>query len=371
METPDILVIGAGIIGCTLARELARVSRKVNVVDRSRAGSAASSAAAGLLSPALATAPAGPLLDLCYESADLYASWADELQQDGAGNVGFRRAGLLEVWTDPAGAARHHATAPDRRRPGRRVEVLSGDDLRRREPALVGDLAGAAFYPDDAQVDPALLSREVARVAELAGVTVRENDPVQRLVCEGDRVTAVVTATRRYQPGLVVLAAGAWTGGLLDPLGLALPTRPVKGQMLLADCRVSPVRTPLHAEETVFVPRPDGTLLVGVTVEEAGFDDRVTLDGLRSILDRACALVPVVGQLAPARSWAGLRPATPDELPYMGLLPALRNLWVCAGHFRKGILLAPLCARLMARSILADRSDERLGPFSPARQLKA
>jgi glycine oxidase len=370
METPDILVIGGGIIGCSLARELARVSPKVNVVDRARAGSAASSAAAGLLSPALATAPAGPLLELCYESADLYASWVDELQQDGAGDVGFRRDGLLEVWPDADAAARHHVTAPDRRRPGRRVEVLAGDELRRREPALVGNLAGAAYYPDDAQVDPALLSRAVARVAELAGVTVRENEPVQRLVCERDRVTAVYTDTRRYVPGLVVLAAGAWSGGLLEPLGLSLPTRPVKGQMLLADCRVSPVRTPLHADETVFVPRPDGTLLLGVTVEEAGFDDRVTLDGLRSILDRACALVPVVGQLAPARSWAGLRPATPDELPYMGPLPPLRNLWVCAGHFRKGILLAPLCARLMARSIVADRPDERLGPFGVTRRVQ-
>ena len=369
METPDVLIIGGGLIGCSLARELARAGRHVVVLERGRAGAAASSAAAGLLSPALATAPAGPLLDLCFESADLYEAWVEGLRQEGGGDVGFRRAGLLEVWTDPAAAERHRADSAGRERPGRRVEVLPAGELRRREPALAGKLVGAAFYPDDAQVDPARLSRAAARVAELAGVVVREGCPVRRLVRDGDRVGAVDTDDTRYAPGVVVVTAGAWSGGLLEPLGLAVPTRPVKGQMLLADCRVSPVRTPLHADEAVFVPRPDGTLLLGVTVEEAGFDDRVTLDGLRTILAGTCALVPAVGGLGLRRAWAGLRPATPDEYPEMGPLPPLRNLWVSTGHFRKGILLAPLCARLLAGSILADHLDERLGPFKPTRRM--
>ncbi len=365
MDTPDVLILGGGIIGCTLARELARAGRRVVVVERGRAGCAASSAAAGLLSPALATAPAGPLLDLCFVSADLYPAWVEELRREGAGDVGFRQAGLLEVWLSPQDEADHHAVAPTRRRPGRRVEVLSAAELRRREPALTDRARGAAFYPDDAQVDPALLSRAAARAAELAGVVLRENEPARRLVCLDGRVVAVHTDGGTYEPGTVVLTAGAWSGGLLEPLGLALPTRPVKGQMLLSDCRVSPVATPMHAGEALLVPRPDGSLLLGVTVEEAGFDDRVTLDGLRTILEGTCALVPAVGRLNPARAWAGLRPATPDERPYMGPVPSLANLWVSAGHFRKGILLAPLCARLLARSVLAGRPEELLLPFAP------
>jgi glycine oxidase len=368
MSTPDVLMIGGGIIGCSLARELARAGRRVCVVEGRTAGSAASSAAAGLLSPALATAPAGPLLDLCYHSADLYPAWVEELRQEGAGDVGFLQAGLLEVWTNAPEREQQHRSLAERSRPGRRVEQLSAAELYQREPALAPGAVGAAWYPDDAQVDPAKLSRAVARAAELAGVTIREGNPVRRLVAAGDRIHAVHTDEGVYHPGVVVLAAGAWSGGLLEPLGLALPTRPVKGQMLLADCRVSPVRVPMHAGEAVLVPRPDGSLLLGVTVEEAGYDDRVTLDGLHSILEGTRALIPAIGRLGVLRAWAGLRPATPDELPYMGRLP-LHNLWVSTGHFRKGILLAPLCARLLAGSILADRADEVLRPFLPTRRL--
>ncbi len=247
--------------------------------------------------------------------------------------------------------------------------MLSRDELRRREPALAEHVVGAALYPDDAQVDAALLSRAVARVAELAGVVIREGCAVRRLVRDGDRLAEVHTDDGCYRPGVVVLAAGAWSGGLLEPVGIHLPTRPVKGQLLLADCRVAPVRTPLHADEALFVPRPGGDLVLGVTVEEAGFDDRVTLDGLRSILERTCALVPAMGGLGWRRAWAGLRPATPDECPYLGPVLPLRNVWVSTGHFRKGILLAPLCARLLAGSILADHLDERLEPFKPIRRM--
>jgi glycine oxidase len=366
METPDILVIGAGIVGCSLARELARANQQVTVVERGLVGAGASSAAAGLLSPSLATVTGGPLLELCRQSADLYESWLEDLRQDGAGDVGFRRPGLLTVWTSADETESEGDSAPATRR---RVELLSEEELRRREPALTGRVLGAAFYPDDAQVDPARLTRAAAQVCERAGVTIRENEPVQRVVREGDRITAIHTTSACYWPGLVVLAAGAWSGGLAETLGLDLPTHPVKGQLLQAECRVSPVRTPLHAGSALFVPQPDGSLVLGVTVEDAGFDERVTLDGVRSILESVGALAPTVGKLSFRRAWAGLRPGTPDGWPYMGPVPPLRNLWVTAGHSRKGILLAPVCAQLMARSILADHVDDDLLPFKPTRRL--
>jgi glycine oxidase len=367
METPDFLVIGGGIIGCSLARELARARRTVVVLERGRIGGAASSAAAGLLAPTLAASPPPALAELCYRSASLYESWLGQLRSDGAGDVGFRRPGIHAVWVDPVEAAEARRHLAEFARPGRRVEWLPGPAMRKLEPALAPEVAGATFYPDDAQVTAALLIRQVARVAELGGAQLHEHEPVVQLVREGDRIDAVQTGTTRYHPGLVVLAAGAWSGDTAAAIGVRLPTRPVKGQLLEVECRRSPVRRPLHVGESLFVPRPDGGLVVGVTVEEAGYDDCVTLDGLRQILHGACDLVPAVGQLPLRRAWAGLRPATPDELPWMGPVPPLRNLWVSTGHYRKGILLAPLCAQLLARSIFADRLDDALTPFRPER----
>jgi glycine oxidase len=369
MEKPDVLVIGAGIIGCSLARELARAGLKVTVVDRGGVGWGASSAAAGLLVPPLDPSGQEPLARLGRCAAALYEGWLDELRQDGAADVGFRRPGLLEVCTDPRRAEQLQRGLAEAGGAGLRAEWLAAEELHGREPGLARGALGAAFFPEVAQVDPARLVRQVARVAERAGVCLREGEAVQLLTREGERITAVETPTGRYQPGVVVLAAGAWSGGIARGLGLELPTRPVKGQLLLADCRAPPVSTPLFAGEALLVPRPEGQLVVGVTVEEAGFDERVTLGGLRQILQGACALAPAVAQLPLGRAWAGLRPATPDGLPYLGPVPPLRNLWVSTGHFRKGVLLAPLCARLLARSILADRLDDELLPFTPARHL--
>jgi len=206
-------------------------------------------------------------------------------------------------------------------------------------------------------------------VAALGGVQFREGETVVRLVPDGDRVAAVVTDTARYQPGQVILAAGCWSGLLGEPLHLHLAVRPVKGQLLRVRSRVPPVRIPVHAGEALLVPRPDGSLLAGVTVEEAGFDERVTVAGLRRILDGVTRLAPGVADLSPGRAWAGLRPATPDGLPYMGPVPPWHNLWVSTGHFRKGILLAPACARLMAQSILGNHLVDELQPFKPTRRL--
>src|SRR5262249_43519033 len=207
METADILVIGAGIVGCSLARELARVTRSVLVVERGGIGAGASSAAAGLLAPALSASPVGPLADLCFESAALYAAWVAELKADGAGDVGYRCPGLLELYD----ASKPPAPVEVAAGRGQRVDRLSPAQLRKLEPALRGEQVAAYFFPEAAQVDAAKVTRQVARVAQLAGVAIRQNEPVHRLVRQGDRVTAVHTATSVYHPGLAILTAGAWS----------------------------------------------------------------------------------------------------------------------------------------------------------------
>jgi glycine oxidase len=367
METPDFLLIGGGIIGCTLARELARQSKKVVVLDSGPAGGGASSAAAGLLPPNFGAQPGDALNELGHQCAARYESWVDELRSEGAGDVGFHRLGLLDVWMDARMEEQQRSWHAQHPRPGSRIELVSGKELYRREPAVVPGLRGATFYADYAQVDPVKLMRGVARVAELAGVAIREHQVIHQLMRQGERLTEVRTDSTSYQPRVVILCAGAYSGQVARQVGFELPVRPVKGQLLLAGCRVSPVRIPLSAGNALFLPRPDGRLTLGVTVEEAGFDTRVTLAGLQSIVNGTAALVPAVTAIPFERAWAGLRPATPDGWPYMGPLPPMRNLWVSTGHYRKGILLAPECARLVARSLLANRVEEPLTPFTPAR----
>jgi glycine oxidase len=367
METPDVLIIGGGIIGCALARELAHAHLQVIVVERGLVGSGASSAAAGLLSPAFGAVPTGPLADLCYQSAAMYETWIEELRLEDCQDVGFRRHGLLEVWRDRREEEQGRRNL-DHLPSGYAAAVLSVDEIRRLEPNLAGATVGGVLYPNDAQVDAARLTQTLARICHLAGATIHENQPVMRVAREGDRITAVHTVSSSYWPGIVVVAAGAWSGGLAEAMGLDLPTHPVKGQLLQAQARVSPVRRPVHAGSALFVPLADGSLVLGVTVEDVGFDEQVTLHGVGAIIRDTCALYPGVAGLPLARAWAGLRPATPDGLPYMGPLEPLSNLWVSTGHFRKGILLAPLCGQLVAQSILADEVDAALLPFKPTRR---
>jgi glycine oxidase len=367
METPDILIIGGGIVGGSLARELARAGRTVTVVERGSVGGAATAASAGLLSPTFFAPLTGPLVNLCRQSSAMYESWVAGLRADGAADFGFRRTGLLSIALKETEAVQIKASVPDDNFPGRRAEWVSADRLREMEPALAPHVLGAAFYPDDAHVDPARLIGQLARVIELAGVQLREHEPVRRLELHGNRITAVHTSHGTYHPGLVVLTAGAWTGELAGLVGLALPTRPVKGQLLFANCRIPPVKTPLHAGEALLIPWPGGGLLLGVTVEEAGYDAEVRLGSLQRILEQTAALVPKVRELPLGRAWAGLRPASADELPRMGPVPGMANLWVSYGHFRKGILLAPICARLVAESILANRPVDGLQFYQLAR----
>src|SRR5262245_25896431 len=180
-EAPDVLIIGAGIIGCTLGRELARAKQRVIVVERGQIGCGASSKAAGLLAPALSASAVGPLADLCFQRADLYGSWVEELKQDGAGDVGYRKPGLLELY-DESKPPSPELLGSDRQC----VERLSPDELRKLEPALRAENLAALFYPDAAQVNPTRLTRQVARVAELAGVEIRTNEPVQSLSQDDD-----------------------------------------------------------------------------------------------------------------------------------------------------------------------------------------
>ncbi|HMB03788.1 MAG TPA: glycine oxidase ThiO [Isosphaeraceae bacterium] len=365
----DVLVVGGGAIGGALAWALARRGLTVTMVEAGRIGRGASRAAAGVLAPDRSAETPPALAVLAADSLALWPDWLAELEERAETRLNFRKDGLLHLWVDPG--APHLppdlTVAPPPLGAGS-SRRLDADEVRALEPALTGPIAGAILSPDDAQVDNPRLAPALIRAATALGMRVRTEAPVLALLGSGGRCTGVRTARGdAIAAGAVILAAGAWSGPLAAASGLSLPMEPWRGQMLAFDAVARPLRHIVSCGELVLVPRPHGPLVVGTTLEEVGFDARATLAGLHQILARAARIVPGLGDLPLVRAWAGLRPGTPDLLPYLGPVPGWEGLFAATGHGRKGIILAPITGELMARLILENDLDPRLIPCLPSR----
>jgi glycine oxidase len=366
-RSADVIVIGGGAIGGAIALALAGRGLAVTVVEAGRIGRGASWAAAGVLAPDWSGHDPAPLTALAEGGLALWPEWADDVQGRSGVPLGFRRDGLLNLWADPEapGLPPDLATEPPPLGAGER---LSAAEARRLEPSLAGPILGGVLDTGVAQVDNPRLAPALARAAADLGARFLTGTPVVALVRSGSRCTGVRTAGgATLSAGAVVVAAGAWSGALAESSGLRLPVVPWRGQMLAFDAEARPVRRIVFCGELVLIPRPHGPLIVGTTLEHAGFDARVTLGGLAQILARAERVVPGLAELPLARTWAGLRPGTPDALPYMGPVPGWDGLYAAAGHGRKGIILAPLAGALMARLIADGDLDSRLLPCLPGR----
>jgi glycine oxidase len=366
-RTAEVLVIGGGVIGCAIAYALSKAGVQVTLAERRRIGEEASWATAGLIS--LPRSPDLPLerARLQTRSHQLYPALVEELHEATGLSVEYSRAGELAVACDEQEAAALRAAIPWQHDLGFTVEWLDGDEARRREPALDLAVQGAAWCAAVASLRGHRLTRALARAAQLRGATILEATPVFDLLSAGERVTGARTAQGELQAGTTVLAAGAWSGELAAALGLAVPTRPVRGQMLALDGAEPPLRHVVAGAGGYLIPRADGTIAVAATVEEAGFDARVTPAGLAWLTNLVRTLAPALAGARVIASWAGLRPGSSDDAPIMGRAPGRDGLWIAAGHYRNGILWAPIAAELLAGSILADQPDPALAPYDPAR----
>ena len=349
---------------------LAQRGVPVTIYERGEAGRGASWAAAGMLGAGVETEPGeAALATLNRRSLALWPAFAAELEQASGLSVDLRREGTLMVALTRDDAAQLRFTYDFQRDHGIPLEWLSVRQALEREPRLNPSLAAAVYSPGDHQADNRMLVRALKRAFLAAGGTLREHSPVTAIDVAAGRVVGLRLGETRIAADTVVLAAGAWSGEIAGlPAEARAPVRPVKGQMLALkmDPAAPLLRHVVWAPRAYLVPRNDGRLIVGGTVEEKGFNADLTAGGVFAMLEGAWRALPAVEELAIEEMWVGFRPGSRDDAPLLGP-SALAGLVDATGHYRNGILLTPVTADLIARYLLSGEIDAAMAPFAPSR----
>ena len=366
MQSPDVAIIGAGVIGLSVTWRLAARGVRVAVFDRGSTGAGASHAAAGMLAACAEAEPGEEaLVALGRRSQVLWPDFAAELLDASGVDVDRRREGtlVLALTADDQAVLRHRLTF--QMEFGVPLQWLTAAETRQREPHLGGQLAGALWSPEDHQVDNRKLAAALRIAAERAGAIVCEHHAVAEISSSAGRVDGLVLADgRRIGAGTVVLAAGAWSRGIgLEPR-LRPPVRPIKGQTVaLRMDPAAPLLTHvLWTPGAYLVPRRDGRLIVGATVEERGFDASLTAGGVLSLIEAAWRAIPAIEELPIEEMWVGHRPGSRDDAPILGPA-AVDGLVYATGHHRNGILLTPITADAIARLVLDGSLDPAIASF--------
>jgi glycine oxidase len=365
----DVAVVGGGIVGAAVAERLARDGRRVALIERGAVGREASWAAAGLLTPVHPWNYPEPLLQLDAESLALWPDLAARLAAETGADLEMRRTGLLSLIETEADAAEAGRRVAWKRAHGERAELLSTEEALEREPSLAPSIRGALWMPDLAQIRNHRAAPALAAAASKRGAVMMEHTPALGFVETGGRVTGVRTSAGDVSAGVVVLAAGAWSAGVASAgtqpdTFPALSLVPAKGQMLLLRAAPGALRHMVLSSGEYLVPRSDGCILAGSTVEYVGFDTSVTESGRASIASAVARMAPSLADAPVEMHWAGLRPDTRDHLPILGELRP--GLVAATGHFRSGIMLAPVTAEIV-RDVIDGRAPRDLAPFSPRR----
>lgn len=365
METFDVAIAGGGLIGSSIALELARAGLHVGLFDRQAPGKEASWAGAGILSPAPENAAMVALVPLAKASMELYPGFVRTVEEISGQNAGFRPKGTLQALFSPNAReelstviALHHGL-------GLKAEPLSAQDAREMEPALSEEVEAAVLRPDEASVDNRALISAILEAARRSNVQIFSGSPVKAIWREGTRCAGVQLESEKVEARWTVIAAGCFSAQI-DGAAEIAPARPAKGQMAALRADGVKIERVLWSESIYLVPRDDGRILAGATVEHVGFNKHVTAGGLAKVMGAAVELAPGLANARVEETWAGLRPDSPDHLPILG--PAgLDGLLVATGHFRGGILLTPITARLVCEWITQQRASVDWERFSPMR----
>ncbi len=352
-STSDILIIGGGVIGLTTALRLAEQGVSVTVVDRQEVGREASWAGAGMLPPGNLPNAITPEARLRSYSHTIWAELSASLLERTGIDNGYRVCGALEVFVheDRDAFTRQIAGWRDE---GIRVEDATGQGIERSAPGLSRQFTNAVFLPDFAQARNPRHLKALATACRALGVRIVEHVADLQLTVSSDRRVSASTTDGTMHADRVCVTAGAWTTRLLQPLGFALPVRPVRGQIVQLRVDTLPFSCVIEQGRRYLVPRADGLILVGSTEEHVGFVKQNTTEGVSGLLCFAESLLPALRHAQLVRSWSGLRPGSPDELPYLGQVPTFDNLFVAAGHFRSGLQMSPGTGQILA-DLLVDQ----------------
>jgi glycine oxidase len=368
----DVLIVGGGVIGCSIAYFLARGGAKVTLLERGQLASGASGVAAGMLAPQVEAPFADPFFEVALKGRAQHEPLAEALREEVGLDIEYRRTGILRV-------ARTESERVDLQRMlrwqaarGLNAEWIDTEHLGECEPLLRGVtarlLAGGLWLADEGQVRGPRLVHALATAAINHGARVVEATTVTGIcTTSAGRVTGVRTRTGEFSADVVVLAAGVWSPEVSADVGLKLPVVPVKGQILSLRALDQAPRQVVWSGECYLVPRPDGEIVLGATEEEGNYDVRPTIAGLNRLTEAALEVVPAVGRFSVDGFWAGLRPAAPDRFPIVGWAPGVDGLFVATAHYRNGILLGPLTGQRVADHLLSGASLQELAAFTPDR----
>jgi glycine oxidase len=358
INSADCVVIGGGLLGLLTARKLAQEGMAVTLLERGALCRESSWAGGGILSPLVPWQYADAISRLVEWSQRQYPLLVAELQELTGIDPEWTQSGMLLPGTVPD--ARVKAWAERFRC---RFELLDAGSLQREEPALAPAAGPAMLLPDVAQIRNPRLCQALAAALNIQGVDIREQCAVTRLLVRDQVVTGVQTEAGAVHGACVVIAGGAWSAQLLHGVGREIPVRPVRGQMILFQAPPGMLRHIVQGGGHYLIPRRDGLVLVGSTLEEAGFNKDTTPQAREELLEAAIGIVPVLADYPVIRHWAGLRPGSPDGTPYIGKHSEIRGLYLNTGHFRNGVVMAPASAQLLVDCLLKRASFTDAAPY--------
>jgi len=355
----DCLVVGGGLIGMLTARELAQAGLSIGLVERGETGRESTWAGGGILSPLYPWRYPDAVSALASWSQARYPALAEALQAESGIDPEYQHSGLLILDTEDVEQAQHWAAQWQRS-----LELVNQAQIRELEPALGDVPAQAVWLPEVGQMRNPRLAQALRKSIENLGVTLFEHTPVKGLVLGETGVHGVLTEQGEFNAERVVIAGGAWSARLLESSGMKLPIRPVRGQMILYRAEPDVVQRIVLSRDRYVIPRRDGRILVGSTLEEAGFDKSTTHAAMQELEREACRLIPALADYEIEHHWAGLRPGSPDGIPYIMQHPRIEGLFINTGHFRNGVVLGLASARLLADMLLGKQPILDPAPYS-------